>query len=399
MTVEQIIVSDALQGLKTLPDKCADMCVTSPPYYGLRDYGTGKWIGGNPSCDHKGGEMRMRTRANINKNCGTGSDIKNKDLKTPYGYVCRKCGAVREDLQIGLETTVDEYIERLVYVFREVRRVLNDDGTLWLNIGDCYAGSMKGGARYPENVKNYLQGTNRGLIGKPVVNAVTWSGCKNKDLVGIPWLLAFALRSDGWYLRQDIIWSKSNPMPESVRDRCTKSHEYIFLLSKSKRYYFDNEAIKEPCVNGDPNPPRGSEGIKGLFPYNKGKRLKGNNKTFRGGGVYTSNRSFDNSAVVERESHGNKPNPFLTRNKRSVWTVSLYPFYDAHFATFPPSLIRPCILAGSRPGGVVLDPFFGSGTTGLVAAEHGRGYIGIELNPLYAEMARKRLQYIQQRID
>jgi DNA modification methylase len=391
--MEMIINADALAGLKNLADESVDMCVTSPPYYGLRDYGTGKWKGGKPDCDHKG-EL-LRTRAFININTGTGIDVKNAENKAPYKRVCAKCGAVRDDMQIGLEETPEEYINRLVLVFREVKRVLKNDGTLWLNIADSYAGSRKGGATHPENAGNYKQGTNRGLIGQKETTFVSWGECKPKELLGIPWLLAFALRADGWYLRQDIIWYKPNCMPESVRDRCTKSHEYLFLLSKSRYYYFDNEAIKEPCVNGDPNPPRGSMGTTSL---NQGRRLKGNSKSFRGGGAYTNNRSFNNSADIKRESHGNKPNPRLLRNKRSVWAVASYPYKEAHFATFPPDLIRPCILAGSRPSGIVLDPFFGSGTTGLVASEHGRGYIGIELNTDYVLMAEKRLECIQRRI-
>lgn len=217
---------------------------------------------------------------------------------------------------------------KLVDVFREVRRCLRPDGTLWINIGDSY---------------------------------------KCKDLMGIPWLLAFALRADGWYLRQDIIWHKPNAMPEGVRDRCTKAHEYIFLLSKSANYYFDAATIREPCGT------------------------KGNARTFRGGGMYTGGQSFQNSAYVERETHGNIANSTGYRNKRSVWEIATSGFKGAHFSTFPPELVRPCIRAGCPPKGIVLDPFLGSGTTALVALQEGREAIGIDLNLNYCRMAEDRI--------
>ncbi len=295
-----IITGDSLEVLRGMEDESVDMCVTSPPYYGLRDYGV--------------------------------------------------------DGQIGREQSPEEYVEKLVQIFREVRRVLKPDGTLWLNLGDSYATSS--GDNPPRNTRN-----SNGHTAKSVP-----AGYKRKDLIGIPWMVAFALRADGWYLRQDIIWHKSNAMPESVRDRCTKSHEYIFLLSKSPRYYFNADAIREPC----------------------GK--KGNAKTFRGGGAYTGGRSFKNSATVERQSHGNTENKAGSRNKRSVWSIATAQFKAAHYATFPVKLVRPCILAGCRPGGVVLDPFIGSGTTGVVAIEEGRSYIGIEINPEYVAMATERIR-------
>lgn len=330
--LDEVLTGDALELLKGLPDACVDCCVTSPPYYGLRDYGV--------------------------------------------------------DGQIGLEKSPEEYIDRLVRVFREVKRVLRDDGTLWLNIADCYAGSGKGAARYPDNAVKYKQGTNRGILGAVKTTTIKTPGIKRKDLIGIPWMLAFALRADGWYLRQDIVWYKPNCMPESVRDRCTKSHEYIFLLSKSTKYYFNHEAIKEPCVGFDKSSPRGSRGA--LTP-NAGRR-KGNARSFRGGGAYTSGRSFDNSAVIDRETHGNTPNDTGLRNRRDVWCIPTRGCDDAHFATFPEKLIEPCILAGSRLGGTVLDPFIGAGTTAVVAQKSGRNYIGIELNPEYAKMAIRRIE-------
>ena len=300
----------------------AQMCVTSPPYFGLRDYG------------HEG--------------------------------------------QIGLEQTPDEYIIAMVEVFRCVRDVLADDGTLWLNIGDSYARNPSKGGSGP-NGKNVEYsdahtlaqsakvGSSDGAVGRadrPGTRA-RGEGLKEKDLIGIPWMLAFALRADGWYLRQDIIWHKPNPMPESVTDRCTKAHEYVFLLSKSARYFMDPDGLKEPAITNDTRRPYGSKGAnqldaRGIDAQGKGQQRNG--------------------------SDG------LTRNRRSVWTVATRPYKGAHFATFPPALIEPCILAGSRPGDVVLDPFMGSGTTAAVAVQHGRQYIGCELNPEYKALQDERLK-------
>ena len=295
-----ILCGDALEQLRTLPDEGYRCCVTSPPYYGLRDYG----------CDG----------------------------------------------QIGLEQTPEAYIARLVAVFREIRRVLADDGTLWLNIADSYA--TRSGPQPPIGTKNTQGHTEKHVP----------PGYKQKDLLGIPWMLAFALRADGWYLRQEIIWHKPNCMPESVRDRCTKSYESIFLLSKRPRYYFDAAAIAEPITS-----------------------RKGNSRSFRGGGAYTGGKSFENQSAAERKSNGNAPNEKGLRNKRDVWTVATVGFDGPHFATSPPELVRPCILAGSAPGDTVLDPFFGAGTTGLVAWQEGREYIGIELSPENCALANQRI--------
>lgn len=321
---------DALQVLRHLPTGCVDCCVTSPPYYLLRDYGV--------------------------------------------------------QGQIGLEETPEDYIARLVDVFTEVRRVLKGRGTLWLNMGDSYVGSMKGAAKWAENAMNYKQGTNRGMLGaRATVKRL--KGYKSKDLLGIPWMLAFALRESGWYLRQDIIYNKSNPMPESVRDRFTKSHEYLFLMSKRKRYYFDAETVKEPAVGFDVSP----GGSTATLGNPQSRRRKGNTPTFRGGGAYTDSRSFDNSGVKTRDSRGNVENATGLRNRRDVWTITPDKCHKNLFATFPVELVRPCILAGCPPDGLVLDPFMGSGTTGVAARLLGRDYIGIELNPDYAEMARRRI--------
>lgn len=333
MAIEKIIQGDCLEMLKTLPDNSVDMCVTSPPYYGLRDYGTGRWIGGDPNCPHR----RLSKYSDKTMTGHHQKELAGNVGDAIYKTVCPICGAVREDKQIGLEETPEEYVQKLVAVFREVKRVLKDDGTLWLNIGDSYAGTDGGGS------------------------------AKSKDLIGIPWMLAFALRDDGWYLRQDIIWHKPNPMPEPVKDRCTKSHEYIFLFSKSPRYYFDYESIQEDSLCKDD--PRNGEG---RIAY-EGKRTEGEDPHAQQSFVTVNDK----------------------RNKRDVWTVATRPIKDAHFATFPEALIEPCILAGCRPGGVVLDPFFGSGTTGRVAVKHGRGYIGIELNPEYIDIEKKRLDGVQ----
>lgn len=297
-----ILTGDCREILKTLPDQSAHCCVTSPPYFGLRDYGV--------------------------------------------------------EGQIGLEQTPYEYVAEMVAVFREVRRVLRDDGTLWLNLGDSYA--RTGGTDRKVSATAKVGSTRNTLIQmSDRTSRATTYGLKDKDLIGIPWRVAFALQADGWYLRQDVIWHKPNPMPESVRDRFTKAHEYIFLLSKSPRYYFDHEAIKEPSVYADCGRPSKR---KGEFKA-KGEPLPGQ-LPFR--------------AITE------------TRNRRSVWTVPTRPYKGAHFATFPPELIEPCILAGSRPGDIVLDPFMGSGTTAQVATYLGRQFIGCELNPKYVELHELR---------
>ncbi len=279
------------------------MCVTSPPYYGLRDYGG-------------------------------------------------------EASQIGQESTPEEYIEQMVNVFRLVRDNLTDDGTLWLNIGDSYY-NYRPGKSYP---KQTVAKTRQDLPEHTSKRANKLDGYKEKDLIGIPWMLAFALRADGWYLRQDIIWHKPNPMPESVKDRCTKSHEYLFLLSKNKNYYYDHEAIKEKAVG---------ERWGGNTPINMDK-TKDTSNQFSG---LTRKRKM----IYEK------------RNKRSVWKITNRPYKGAHFATFPPDLVRPCIMAGSRKDDVILDPFIGSGTTALVAKELGRHYLGCELHENYGRLIQQRL--------
>ena len=307
----------------------AQTCVTSPPYYGLRDYGV--------------------------------------------------------EGQIGQEQTPEEYISAMVEVFRCVRDVLADDGTLWLNIGDSYAGG--GGGNYSKGTRN-----NSGQNITNVRNRPDWLalvGLKQKDLIGIPWMLAFALRADGWYLRQDIIWHKPNPMPESVRDRCTKAHEYVFLLSKSERYYYDQDAVLEPVspntharLSQDVQNQIGSTRAHGGSKSNGGMKAVG--RKFDPGAGNKNNASFDAAMAIMPTK----------RNRRSVWSIATRPYKGAHFATFPPALIEPCILAGSRPGDWVLDPFMGSGTTAEVAIRHGRMALGCELNPEYKNLIDERLAAI-----
>jgi len=293
-----IMLGDALEQLKTLPDGSVHCCVTSPPYYGLRDYG----VAG----------------------------------------------------QIGLEETPEAYVAKLVDVFREVRRVLRDDGTLWVNLGDSYAAGGGTGKPGPNaTVGNTLSGCQ--------YRALTPVGPASKNLLGIPWRVAFALQADGWILRQDIIWHKPNPMPESVKDRCTKAHEYLFLLAKKPRYWFDSEAIKEEAVT--PANPR-----------------------YMG--------SKDQVGTLRRDV-GREPLGYTNRNRRSVWSICPRPYKGAHFAVFPPALVEPCIKAGCPAGGTVLDPFGGSGTTGQVAKSLGRNAILIELNPAYHDLIRSRLQLLE----
>jgi len=352
--MNEIIQGDCLEKLKEIDDESIQCCVTSPPYWGLRDYGTASWEGGDAGCDHqyqKGGR-NPETAGKQLTNAGT--------IFSQYEHTCPKCGANRVDDQLGLEETPELYVEKMVKVFREVRRVLKPDGTLWLNLGDSYNGSGKGGDSEKMYAKRHTQFGEICDIRKHGVPTRIKS-LKPKDLCGIPWRVAFALQQDGWWLRQDIIWHKPNPMPESVQDRCTKSHEYIFLMTKSARYYYDHEAIKEPSL--DP----------------------------------TDNRAAREKKYETGEKHISRLNPntaktYSMANKRSVWTVPTKPFKGAHFAVFPPELIKPCILAGSKEKDIVLDPFAGSGTALIVAKKYGRQYIGIELNPDYIEMAEKRLK-------
>ena len=309
--LDKIYIGDCLEVLKILPDESVHCCVTSPPYYALRDYGM--------------------------------------------------------EEQIGREATPKEYISRLTEVFTEVRRVLRSDGTLWLNIADTYAGKgNQGDFVDPKNPK--------GRNGQAVALNHKVEGCKPKDMIGIPWMLAFALRDSGWYLRNDIIWMKENPMPESCKDRCYRCYEHIFLLSKSRKYFFDAKAISEPIAPATAE--RLKRGMKGGNKY--GKPVPGQPQT------QTINRPRAHGEITD-----SMINPM--RNKRDVWVVNTVPFKGGHYAAYPPKLVEPCLLAGCPEGGIVLDPFFGSGTTGMVAKQLNRHYIGIELNPEYAELAKARI--------
>jgi DNA modification methylase len=313
----KILQGDLLGQMEWMANASVQCCVTSPPYFGLRDYG--------------------------------------------------------HDGQIGLEATPPEYVSTMVDVFREVRRVLKPDGTLWLNLGDSYAGSGKGGN--PSTSPHQKQKSNLGSVqGIQHRKTPSFDGIKPKDLIGIPWRVAFALQADGWYLRQDIIWHKPNPMPESIKDRCTKAHEYIFLFSKSPKYYFDNEAMKEDVLNA-------------------GKTVKLGAKSF-------AKRQAD-GAGVNPSGNGNTDvyDVPAFRNRRSVWTVATRPYKGAHFATYPPALITPCVLAGSRVGDVVFDPFAGSGTTGAVAVTHGRKAIMCELNQEYVGLIESRMAQVEQEAE
>lgn len=346
----EVIVGDNRQMLKTLPDCSVQTVVTSPPYFGLRDYGTKTWVGGDESCEHIKDPNKTKKFGNeeFNKNRPS-----REATKLPGYYFeseCGHCGAVQEDYQIGLEQTPQAFVEELCKVFDEIWRVLKDDGTVWVNLGDSYAQSGQGGGgSYADERPGWTKLPRKAP-----------EGLKPKDLIGIPWRFAFAMQERGWYLRSDIIWHKPNPMPESVTDRPTKSHEYIFLLTKSPKYFYDHEAIKEEAVTelAERNRESYDVGFPGGARFSAGTRVYG--------------------------ADGK-------RNKRDVWSVNVKPYKEAHFATYPPELIEPCILAGSQEGDIVLDPFSGSGTTGEVALQHGRHYIGLELNPEYAKLSEKRL--------
>lgn len=345
----QIINGDCLDVLKTLDAESVQCCVTSPPYFGLRDYGS--------------------------------------------------------DGQIGLEPTPAAFVAKMVEVFEEVRRVLRKDGTLWLNLGDSYAGSGKGlysdGNCYLSD-KSKKQKTNVGSIGVKMGTVEGDAGhthgvkppegFKAKDLIGIPWRVAFALQEAGWWLRQDIIWHKPNPMPESVTDRCTKSHEYIFLLTKSAKYYYNADAIKERLA--DSSISRLSQDVENQIGSDRVPGKTNGNMKAVGSKNVAEKGQTPNSFHLSR-LNGTPDKIYETRNKRSVWTVTTKPYKEAHFATFPPKLIEPCILAGSKEGDTVLDPFFGAGTTGLVSLKHRRKVIGIELNPEYVAIAEARCKQLQ----
>lgn len=388
----RILVGDCRQLLKGLASGSVHCCVTSPPYWGLRDYGTAAWQGGSPDCNHRGRDQTSASSTLAEWKSGGGKRYKENAGGMPFAVSCKRCGAIRTDAQLGLEQSPDDYVARMVEVFGEVRRVLRDDGTLWLNIGDSYTDSGRG-----SDVGSTLQGTrhNQRESRKTRVRETSRTGLGPKNLVGIPWMLAFALRADGWILRSEIIWHKQNPMPESVRDRPTKAHEQIFLLAKSERYYYDQEATLEPA---SPNThARIAQDIAsqvGSARANGGTRAERPMKAVVRGGVGRKTKAtLHGSGIRANEDFTSRTSAHVVerRNKRSVWTVTTRGFSGAHFATFPPALIEPCVLAGSPRGGTVLDPFGGAGTTGLVADRHGRNATLIELNPHYARLAHQRI--------
>lgn len=394
MSEVRILIGDVRERLRELPDESVHCVVTSPPYWGLRDYGTATWVGGQADCDHRSPTMREGRNEDRARLAGSAATNHDQLINMAKAGVCGKCGARRVDLQLGLEPTVADHIEAMVGVFREVRRVLRKDGTLWLNYGDCYATSPNGRSAAETKAAG---NDDRTFRDKPF--STIGGVLKAKDLCMIPNRLAIALQEDGWWVRSEIIWHKPNPMPESIKDRPATSHEKVWLLAKSERYFYDADAVREPMaaasisrLSQDVENQAGSDRANGGRKTNGRMKAvaKGNAKTFRGG-VYTGNRQFDNDAPMDRDSHGNAPNVSGDRNLRNVWTIPTAAFSEAHFATFPPDLAERCIKAGCPVGGMVLDPFGGAGTTGLVADRLGRDAILIELNPEYAAIAERRI--------
>lgn len=427
--INQIVQGDALEVLTRLPDACVDMCVTSPPYWGLRSYGTRPRIwDGDPDCVHewvtepkivettqKGSHWQQ---ANNGQGMAQGKlwtrfrgDVTAAEAERTFEQAasakCAKCDAWRGEL--GLEPTPTLYVEHLRAVFREIRRVLRADGTLWLNLGDCY--STQAG-----RVGHRPGGGPRGdrwcaIAPRTAPNRFPISGLKPKDLVGLPWRVAFALRDDGWYLRSEVIWQKPNPMPESVRDRPTRAHENVFLFSKSRRYHYDAAAIAEPLASGPSDMKKMAQGLDRIGGKHRliddpliaassltnigRKRAVG--PRFRSGNLRRDIPTVDDGRGIPNDHRG-RGVPWEDRggrrNARSVWTIATQPFRGAHFATFPVELVKRCIAAGSKPLGIVLDPFIGSGTTAEAALRLGREFLGIELNPSYVEMARRRISSV-----
>jgi len=371
----QILVGDAREQLARIPDGSVQCCVTSPPYFGLRDYGTAAWHGGDPECQH--GVERWDGPKQTQ-----GAQSGHSASRNRLNRLSCECGAIKQDLQLGLESTPTEYVTSLVDVLRDVRRTLRHDGTLWLNLGDSYANDGKWGGRTSGKHAAGVHGKDTS-IGRSKRN----TGLKSKDLVGIPWMVAFALRDDGWYLRSDIIWAKGNCMPESVTDRPTKSHEYVFLLTKSQDYFYDQDAVREPASVNKPWA-----------------------DSTNGGNKYAITRGD-----CGRSTSLGKPADEL-RNRRTVWNINPKPYKGAHFAVMPEELASLCIKAGTSERGccckcgapchrtapgctceagiepcLVLDPFSGAGTTAVTAARLGRAYLGVDLNSSYVELALKRL--------
>lgn len=415
MRIDYIHNGNALDVLKALPSESVQTCITSPPYWGLRDYGIEPQIwDGDPNCEHEWSEGSARRNGrDWDPTVGKSRVGRNENGST--GSFCAKCGAWKG--AFGLEPSPDLYLTHAVEIFREVRRVLKNDGTAWVNMGDSYAGYW--GDKYSHKPFGRDEAPDESTPPSRPSFDFRSSHIKPKDMIGMPWRLAFALQADGWYLRQDIIWHKLQAMPESVHDRCTKAHEYVFLLSKSKRYYYDQNAIKEPAsadtharyARGRSDDHKWADGgpgnqtiAKSMAHMLKGVNPKAASVPVRGWQSGPGAHSvIDHDQPQEFPTKFPKPkqNPSFSnavkdvvefRNKRSVWSVSPEPFSGAHFATFPQKLIFPMVLAGAPPHGVVLDPFMGSGTVAVVSKKLNRHFVGIELNPAYIEMAWDRLE-------
>jgi len=407
---------DALEVLRTLPSESVQMCVTSPPYYGLRSYGTPALVfGGDPACAHAFAEEEIKTevgRGNWAQDVNGRGEVQPDRIESGRAAISETvrrgfcaCGAWLGHL--GLEPTPELFIAHMVEIFRAVRRVLKPDGVLFCNMGDSYAtgaGKVKdhpgGGAQgaawagrgdRPGSPKH----TDGAMGPQTQPNRMPLPGLKPKDLIGVPWMLAFALRADGWYLRQDIIWHKPAPMPESVQDRCTKAHEYIFLLSKAERYYYDAKAIAEPVVGRNLHDITGpGYDAPGKTPQRGSRSGNKARKPASSRGVPVDTNGKSSGAVA-----GSVPCEGTTRNKRSVWTINTRSFPDAHFATFPEELPMLCVLAGSKPGDTVLDPFSGASTSGVVCKKLARKFIGIELNEAYVKMGLARIGRVSPLFD
>lgn len=403
MTVS-IIIGDVRDRLRELPSDHFDCVVTSPPYWGLRDYGTGKWEGGDPACDHQNTNARPDHSGSTNRFLGTrGDQASAKASATPMGQVCRHCGAQRVDAQIGLEPTLGEHLAVMVEVFEEVKRVLKPTGTLWVNYGDCYATSPNGRSAADTKAAG---GDDRTFRDKPF--STVGGVLKAKDLCMVPNRLAIALQEAGWWVRSEIIWAKPNPMPESIKDRPATSHEKIFMLSKARRYHYDAAAVRQGRVStGEYKTPDGWDtGPGGHGSRHRNGREKGESvaakraKVRAADTVAPRHAGHINHTGIEETPRGEgrslrnyEPAPV------QVWTVATRPFSEAHFATFPPELAERCLLAGCPKDGTVLDPFGGAGTTGLVASMLGLDCTLIELNPEYADLSARRLRAGLARVD
>lgn len=405
MKINHVYAGDAAEILPTLPQGSVNCCITSPPYYGLRDYGTASWEGGDERCDHEPDRAKIKriTRASTLMG-GSATNEENAALKQQKRdgiEKCGKCGAKRVDKQVGLEDTPEAYIQKLADIFDSVHKLLRKDGTLWIVIADTYAAYY--GDKYGKT--NSLGRNRKENKGQSPPSKKSFdfkaSDVKPKDLIGIPWMLAFELRKRGWYWRQNIIWTKGSTMPESVKDRCTKSHEYILLFAKSAKYYFDADAISEPLAPATLNDYRFNQAEyepQRVFRGNPGDHENRNGQLTKRSKADSFKRENSKRAQpipgqskgTHRSDRKESEYDLTRRNKRDVWHVNPVPFAESHFATFPGKLIDPMILAACPEGGTVLDPFMGAWTTAIQARMLKRNYVGVELNPKYITLGRKR---------